>query len=136
MKLLLVFIVSFMLTACATGEKISSVQLGMSKSNVISIMGSPDGAAKKENYEIVLYSNRLMSGWSNDRADYKFIFKDDSLIEYGPEKIRQDNGAAAARALTAQQSLLLWQQQQNLYNKPTITTNCTKFGATVNCNTY
>ncbi|HGN0880689.1 TPA: hypothetical protein ACKRIU_003670 [Proteus mirabilis] len=108
----------------------------MSKDNVISIMGNPDGNASSNDYEILIYANRLMSGWSYDKADYKFIFKNNSLIEYGPEKIRQDNGASAIRAISAQQSLLLWQQQQNIYKKPVTTTNCTKLGSTVNCTSY
>lgn len=135
-KYLLALVAVFMLSACATGEKVSSVNLGMNKSSVTKILGAPDGAASNGEYDLLIYSNRLMSGWSYDKADYKFIFKNDSLVEYGPEKVRQDNGAAAVRAITAQQSLLLWQQQQNLYKRPVTTTNCTKYGSSVNCNTY
>ncbi|NBN86779.1 hypothetical protein [Proteus sp. G2300] len=133
---ILFLIIIIALSGCVTGDKISSIHSGMSKDNVISIMGNPDGNASSNDYEILIYANRLMSGWSYDKADYKFIFKNNSLIEYGPEKIRQDNGASAIRAISAQQSLLLWQQQKNIYKKPVTTTNCTKLGSTVNCTSY
>ncbi|WGL96308.1 hypothetical protein [Arsenophonus nasoniae] len=133
MKKILIILSLLFLSGCTTGEKMSSIFLGMNKNQVISILGNPDGAALLDNYELLAYSNRLISGWSYDKADYKLIFKDGKLIQYGPEKIRPDNGRTA---LALQQSLLIWQQQQALQNKSITTTNCTNFGNTVNCNTY
>ena len=130
------------LVACTTGEKMSDISRGMSKEQVVKTLGNPDGNAVSGKYEMLTYSNRLMSGWAYDKADYKIILEDNKVVQYGAENVRQDNGAAAARALTAQQSLLIWQQQQALQNQPvyvaprSTTTNCSRYGNNVTCNSY
>ncbi len=74
---------------CATGEKMQNVQIGMSKAEVISILGNPDGAKRSGNFEALSYKNRLMSGWSWDRADYNVIMENGVVPEYGPGTVRQ-----------------------------------------------
>lgn len=142
MKYLMIALLSLLLTACATGEKIGDLSPGMSREQVIQTLGKPDGDAVNGKNELLTYSNRLMSGWSYDRADYKVVLEDNKVVQYGADVIRQDNGMAAARALTAQQSLLIWQQQQALQNQSSsvvprsMTTNCFKNGNNVTCNSY
>jgi outer membrane protein assembly factor BamE (lipoprotein component of BamABCDE complex) len=76
------------ITACATGERIVRLEPGMSKDNVVEIMGRPDGFKAQNGYEIFRYTNRLISGWSWDRADYNVIFKNSELVEYGAGEVR------------------------------------------------
>lgn len=90
MKNLLVITFAFSLTACATGENISSnIQPGMSEAQVEQVLGKPDGFKASGDYTILKYTNRLISGWSWDRTDYSFVFKDDKLTEYGAGAVRE-----------------------------------------------
>lgn len=87
----LIFLVVAM-AGCATGEQVrGSLQPGMSKSEVISLLGNPDGFKKVENQEALLYTNRLISGWSWDRTDYTVILQDGRVIEYGTGHVRQNS---------------------------------------------
>ncbi len=61
----------------------------MSTDQVESILGKPDGFQQRGEYTVYKYANRLISGWSWDKADYSFVFKDDKLIEYGPGEVRE-----------------------------------------------
>ena len=63
----------------------------MSQKEVVQSMGKPDGFQQRGEYTIYKYTNRLISGWSWDRTDYLFIFKDDKLIEYGSGEVRERN---------------------------------------------
>ena len=72
----LVILLFLFIVGCATGEKISSVEEGMSKEQVRSIMGSQDRIIQKNGATIYIYENRLMSGWSWDKTDYYIIFDD------------------------------------------------------------
>ena len=86
-----VLVLSLLLISCATGEKVTRLDPGMSQDRVVQIMGKPDGFQQRGEYTIYKYTNRLISGWSWDRTDYSFIFKDGKLIEYGAGEIRERN---------------------------------------------
>lgn len=87
------FLAALSIAACATGEKMGDVQEGMTKAEVVSILGNPDGFRRSGDYEALQYTNRLISGWSYDRADYFVILRNDQVIEYGPGEVRQrDSG--------------------------------------------
>lgn len=86
-KFLCVAIV-ILISACATGEHIVRLEPGMSKDQVIEIMGRPDGFKAQDGYEVLRYTNRLISGWSWDKADYNIIMKDGKLVEYGAGEVR------------------------------------------------
>ena len=66
-----------------------SVREDMSKDEVISILGSPDGFQRIGEYEALRYSNRLISGWSWDRTNYTVILREGRVVEYGPGQVRQ-----------------------------------------------
>ena len=90
MHKILIFVLSFALFGCVTGEKITRLDPGMSQDDVVRTMGKPDGFQKRGEYTIYKYTNRLISGWSWDRTDYSFIFdKDGKLIEYGAGEVRE-----------------------------------------------
>jgi hypothetical protein len=73
------------------GKRMTKVNEGMTKQEVIKTLGKPDGFQRSGEYEALKYSNRLMSGWSWDRADYYAILKNERLIEYGAGEIRQNS---------------------------------------------
>ena len=85
----IVFILAMALQGCATGQKAQNLREGMTKNEVISQLGQPDGFRRNGDYEAMQYTNRLISGWSWDRADYVVILKDGELVEYGPGEVRQ-----------------------------------------------
>jgi hypothetical protein len=92
MKSLVVFLlISLFLTACATGERVrGGIQEGMSKQQVISELGNPDGFQRSGEYEALLYTNRLISGWSWDRTDYTIILQNGRVVQYGTGQVRQN----------------------------------------------
>jgi hypothetical protein len=85
----LIFIaVVVLISACATGERIVRLEPGMSKDQVVDVMGRPDGFKAQDGYEVLRYTNRLISGWSWDRADYNVVLKEGKLVEYGAGEVR------------------------------------------------
>jgi hypothetical protein len=83
----------FLLFGCVTGKKMHQVSPGMTQSEVIRILGKPDGFRHANDYEWFRYSNRLATRWSWDRADYNVIFKNGRVIEYGAGKVRVKENA-------------------------------------------
>jgi hypothetical protein len=78
------------MASCVTGEKMTSLSPGMTKGQVIATLGRPDGYQSEGNYEVRRYTNKLVSGFSWDRADYYAILRDGKLAEYGAGQVRQD----------------------------------------------
>jgi outer membrane protein assembly factor BamE (lipoprotein component of BamABCDE complex) len=87
---------------CVTGEKMSQLRPGMTKAEVVSVLGGPDGYKRVGDFEVYRYSNRLdrgaadfkraaTSGWSWDKADYNVVFKNDRVVEYGTGQVRQQS---------------------------------------------
>lgn len=56
--------------SCTTGERITNLREGLTKAEVIEMLGRPDGFQRSGDYEQLQYTNRIISGWSWDRADY------------------------------------------------------------------
>lgn len=80
------------ITACATGELVrGNVQEGMTKPEVISLLGNPDGFQKNGDSEALMYTNRLISGWSWDRTDYTIILQNGRVVQYGTGQVRQNS---------------------------------------------
>lgn len=91
-KLILISALAALLLGCATGQTVrSDIHAGMSKQQVVAVMGKPDGYRQSGNYEALEYANRLISGWSWDRADYYIILKGNEVVSYGPGKVRREN---------------------------------------------
>lgn len=75
--------------SCATGEVVRrDIQPGMTKGELIDIMGNPDGFRILGEQEVLTYTNRLISGWSWDRADYHFIIENNKVVAYGTGEVR------------------------------------------------
>ena len=74
--------------SCAHGSKMKKLQPHMTRQQVLKTLGKPDGYQTHGDYEVLKYANKLMSGWSWDRADYYAILKNGILVEYGTGEIR------------------------------------------------
>jgi hypothetical protein len=85
---LLYFVIVVLISGCATGERIVRLEPGMSTTNVVDVMGRPDGYKAQDSYEVLRYTNRLISLGSWDRADYNVVMKDGKLVEYGAGEVR------------------------------------------------
>lgn len=101
-KITVIVLFFLLLSGCVTGEKVSRINLGMSSEQVIDVLGKPDGYKEVNEYIVYRYTNRLISGWSWDRADYSFIFKQNKLVEYGAGEVRE-------RSIGGAQSLFIYQ---------------------------
>jgi hypothetical protein len=81
-----------LLWGCPTGPQMSQVDVGMSRDQVLGIMGRPDGDRVVGTSEAMTYSNRLMSGWGWDRADYHVVLTEGRVVAYGPGVVGQNSG--------------------------------------------
>jgi len=89
MKAPILLILAILLAGCVAGERAKRVDPAMTKEQVTSIMGRPDGYRKDGDYEVTKYTNRAISVWSSDRADHTFSFQDGKLVEYGATEVRE-----------------------------------------------
>jgi hypothetical protein len=90
-RIITIIIMIASLTACATGELVrGGVREGMTKADVTSLLGNPDGFKRAGEQEALLYTNRLISGWSWDRTDYTVILQNGRVVEYGSGQVRQN----------------------------------------------
>jgi hypothetical protein len=64
----------------------------MTRTEVEAIMGRPDGFQRSGDIVGYQYTDRLISGWSWNRADYYALFRDDRLTQWGPGEVRQGQG--------------------------------------------
>lgn len=88
MRLLLLLSMMFAIGACTAGERMGQIQPGQSRDAVIRTLGNPDGVSRSGNVETLTYANRLMSGWSWDRATYQVQLTGGRVSSYGPVDIR------------------------------------------------
>lgn len=94
-RLVIVGFLALVLTSCGFNRKMTKLHEGMSKAEVISIMGNPNGFQKHGEYEALKYTHRRIDRETNDRADYNVILKNDLVSEYGMGEVRvKDSGAS------------------------------------------
>jgi hypothetical protein len=95
MKNLIVALLSMLvLSSCVTTGKMSGIREGMTKAEVISIAGDPDGYQRSGDYEALLYIDRrhswsLFGGPYRDAVEYSVILRDDYVMEFGPGRTHQ-----------------------------------------------
>lgn len=92
MRSVLIGILVLILAGCATGKSVSDLAPGMTKAEVVDQLGNPDGFRSEGDYEVLEYTNRMMSGWSWDRTDYIVVLLQGTVVEYGHGYIRRDDG--------------------------------------------
>lgn len=78
------------LSACAAGGiSFKKIELGMSKDQVVALMGKPDGYRTQDGKESYIYFNRYIDPVVDEStADYLVIFKDEQVVEYQPMNAR------------------------------------------------
>ena len=89
MRSFILGLMALILAACTTGDKVSNLETGMTPQQVVAILGRPDGQSRQGNQLGYQYTNRFISGWSPDKADYSLIFTDDRLTSWGTGQVRQ-----------------------------------------------
>ncbi|SDA16334.1 hypothetical protein SAMN05216315_10793 [Nitrosospira sp. Nsp18] len=83
------------LSSCVSGPKMNRLHEGMTKSEVLSAVGSPDGYQRSGEYEVLLYVDRNTTPWTffggyyRDVSDYSVILQDGQVVEYGPGRTHQ-----------------------------------------------
>ena len=84
-----------LVAGCASGGMMGfnsvaeRLELRMTPDQVLQITGQPNGRRLEGDTEVWTWTNRLISGWSYDRADYHALFEDNQLIAYGAGTVRQ-----------------------------------------------
>jgi hypothetical protein len=79
------FIVLFsLLSACASQSKLNNLNIGMTKQDVIKIMGTPDSTKAREGEEVLVYTLRdgVMSPKYTSK-DYWVVLIDGKVKQYG-----------------------------------------------------
>ena len=82
-------VICLTLTACATGEKFSQLRPGMTKAQVISLLGNPKGYAQSGDNEVLQYPGGLISGWSYDTADFSVVLHHGLVQSYGASNVQK-----------------------------------------------
>lgn len=99
--IILALLSTLILSSCVTGGKMTGLREGLTKDEVIRIVGNPDGYQRTGEYEVLLYIERRTSAWSyfagafQDLVDYSVILKDGIVVEYGPGRTHQRDPAGA-----------------------------------------
>ncbi len=76
------------LIGCVTGEKMSRLEPGMTRQQVVSMLCRPDAVRSSAPYERLEYTHRFITGWSWDRSDFNVILKDGRVTEFGHGEVR------------------------------------------------
>ncbi|MEA1065376.1 hypothetical protein QNH14_06820 [Apirhabdus apintestini] len=74
-----------LLSACASQEKISSIDTGMSRQQIITALGNPDSEYSKDDLEILTYRNKKPKALSLKHEDYQVVLINDIAAEITPE---------------------------------------------------
>ena len=72
-----------------TGDAFKKLDVGMTREQVIKLLGRPDGVERSGPEETLTYRNRMMSGWGWDRADYYVVLTDGAVTSYGTGTVRE-----------------------------------------------
>jgi hypothetical protein len=86
--ILLTISVVSLLSACITGEQMTRLEPGMTRQQVVGILGRPNAVRSNGAYEQLEYTHRLITGWSWDRSDFKVILRDGRVVEFGHGEVR------------------------------------------------
>ena len=81
--------VAFTPAAFFMGRKMQEIRPGMSEPQVVQTLGRPDGFKVQGNCKALTYTNRLISGWAWDRADFYVVLCDGKVTEAGSGEVRQ-----------------------------------------------
>jgi outer membrane protein assembly factor BamE (lipoprotein component of BamABCDE complex) len=77
-------LIALLITGCCTltAKKMTNVQLGMTKNEVIQILGEPLNISNDGNYEILNYT-LVEDKWNCIEQPYAVYIKDSKVVKYG-----------------------------------------------------
>lgn len=78
------------LTACASGGKISDIDVGMSKNEIMSRMGTPDNSYHDGDMEVLIYMDKKEKIWSSEKHNYQIVLINDITAQIAPENTRSE----------------------------------------------
>lgn len=73
------------LTACSSTGKISDIDVGMSKQEIVAKMGTPDKSWHDGEMEVLTYLNKKEKIWSMDKHDYRVVLINNTTAQIDPE---------------------------------------------------
>lgn len=76
-------------------KRMEKLDLDMDRSEVTEILGKPDGIRRDGDRVILSYTNKLISGFGPDRANYYVALEGGAVVEFGAGEVRQGNGPDA-----------------------------------------
>ncbi len=81
-RLFILVLTTLLLLGCASARKMNSLSLGMTREEVIEVMGSPDSTSEIED---ILYLKYRLSSGGIYKDDYYVRLKDGEVDAYGRE---------------------------------------------------
>lgn len=73
------------LSACSSTGKISDIDVGMSKQEIVSKLGEPDKVWNDGEMEVLTYMNKKEKIWSLDKHNYRVVLINDTTAQIDPE---------------------------------------------------
>lgn len=84
MKILLICLLSGMLFGCATATKMNEVSVGMTKAQVIEILGKPENTAAHDNIEVMRFHLRRAALEDYSESNIYFVkLRDGRVSSFG-----------------------------------------------------
>jgi outer membrane protein assembly factor BamE (lipoprotein component of BamABCDE complex) len=78
-------------TGCqTTGHKITKIDVGASRDQVIATLGRPDSVRAVGDFEVLNYLDRHRTRVSMAHTDYAVVLKDGKVSQFGPGQVRRD----------------------------------------------
>ncbi|MBB3856145.1 hypothetical protein FHY29_001519 [Xanthomonas arboricola] len=73
-----------------TGRKITTIDVGTGRDEVIATLGRPDSIRTIADFEVLNYLERHRTRLSPGHTDYAVVLKDGKVVQYGPGHVRRD----------------------------------------------
>lgn len=73
-----------------TGHKITTIDVGSTRDDVVATLGRPDSIRTVSDFEVLNYLDRHRTRMSLAHTDYAVVLKDGKVVQYGPGQVRRD----------------------------------------------
>ncbi|KAF1009162.1 MAG: hypothetical protein GAK28_00795 [Luteibacter sp.] len=84
-------VVALALSGCqGMASKMSKLDVGTGRDEVIDRLGKPDSDRSMIGYEVLSWLDRRPSRFSFSHQDYTVVLKDEKVTQFGPGLIRRD----------------------------------------------
>jgi len=78
-------------TGCqTTGHKITQIDIGASRDQVVATLGRPDSVRTIGDFEVLNYLDRHRTRVSMGHTDYAVVLLDGKVSQFGPGQVRRD----------------------------------------------